>query len=114
MSDENEKEKSEGLSDIVKKVLSTGFNAAFMTEDAIKNAIKDLPLPKEIVNGLLANARSTKTEFISSVKKELKQYLDKIDVTREIDRVLRDYDLEVNAKIKFSKKKFSKENESGE
>jgi hypothetical protein len=99
--DENNKK---NLTDIFKKVVSTGINAAFLTEDAIKEAISDLPLPKDIVNGLLQNAKTTKTEFISSIKNELKSYLNKIDISREIDKVLDRYDLEVNAKISFKKK----------
>lgn len=110
MSDESKKEDREdkGLGDVFKKVLSTGLSAAFMTEDAVKKLTQDLPLPKEIVNGLLANAKSTKTEFISGVKKEFKSYLDRLDVTKEIDRVLENYDIEVKANIKFNKKKNKK------
>lgn len=109
MSDNGSDEKDDkGLGDVFKKVLSTGLTAAFMTEDAVKKLTQDLPLPKEIVNGLLANAKSTKTEFITGVKKEFKSYLDRLDVTKEIDRVLENYDIEVNAKVKFNKKKSDK------
>lgn len=101
---EEDKDKK-NLSDIFKKVISTGVSAAFMTEDAVKGIIGDLPLPKEMVNGLLQNAKNTKDDFISSVKTELKSYLDRIDVSKEIDRVLENYDLEINANIKFNKKK---------
>jgi hypothetical protein len=112
MSDNETDDKDEkGLGEVFKKVLSTGLTAAFMTEDAVKKLTQDLPLPKEIVNGLLANAKSTKTEFITGVKKEFKQYLDRLDVTKEIDRVLENYDIEVNAKVKFNKKKNSKDKE---
>ena len=92
------------ITDIFKKVVNTGISAAFMTEDTVKNLIQDLPLPKEMAQGLLANAKQTKEEFVGSVKNELKTYLDKIDLSKEIDRVLEKYDVEVNAKIKFNKK----------
>lgn len=95
---------SKGLSDILKKVVSTGISAAFMTEDAVKGILQDLPLPKDAIQGLVQNAKNTKDEFVGSVKNELKHYLNKIDLSREIDRVLEDYDLEINAKIKFKKK----------
>ncbi|MEE2670515.1 MAG: hypothetical protein VYA54_02325 [Bdellovibrionota bacterium] len=102
MSDKNEKE---SLADILKKVVNTGVSAAFMTEDAIKNMVGDLPLPKELVQGLINNAKSTRDDFITSVKTELKERLERIDVSKEIDRILENYDVEVNAKIKFSPKK---------
>lgn len=101
---EDDKDKK-NISDIFKKVINTGVSAAFMTEDKVKELIQDLPLPKEMVNGLLQNAKSTKDDFISSVKSELKSYLDKIDVSKEIDRVLENYDLDITANIKFNKKK---------
>jgi hypothetical protein len=102
----NKEEKDEHkITDIFKKVVSTGISAAFMTEDAVKNIIQDLPIPKEVVNGLLSNAKNTKDEFISSVKGELKEYLGKIDIAKEIDRIVENYDIEVNAKIKLTPKK---------
>ncbi len=99
-----EKKEDKNLSDIFKKVVNTGISAAFMTEDAVKNIIQDLPLPKEMVNGLLQNAKQTKTEFITSVKTELKDYLNKIDLSKEVDRIIENYDIEVNAKIKLTPK----------
>lgn len=99
---------TKGLSDILKKVVTTGMGAAFMTEEAVKDLLHGLPLPKEMVQGLLANAKSSKDEFIKSVKTELKQYLDRIDLSKEIDRILDDYDMEINAKIKFKKRSGSK------
>ena len=100
-----EEKDKKNITDLFKKVVNTGISAAFMTEDTVKNLIQDLPLPKEMAQGLLANAKQTKEEFVGSVKNELKNYLDKIDLTKEIDRVLDTYDVEVNAKIKFNRKK---------
>lgn len=96
------------LSDILKKVMSTGISAAFMTEEAVKGVLQDLPLPKEVLNGLLQNAKHTKDEFLVSIKNELKEHLDKIDISKEIDKVLENYDLNVSANISFSKKKKTK------
>ena len=102
-----EEKDKKNITDILKKVVNTGISAAFMTEDAVKGILQDLPLPKEMINGLLHNAKNTKDEFIGSVKNELKTYLNKIDLSKEIDRVLENYDLQINANIKFHKKKKS-------
>jgi hypothetical protein len=109
--DDNEKKsdkENKNITDIFKKVVNTGISAAFMTEDAVKNIIQDLPLPKEIANGLVQNAKHTKDEFISSVKTELKEYLDKVDLSKEVDRIIEKYDIEVNAKVKLTPKKIPK------
>lgn len=107
-----EKEKEGKIGDLLKKVLSTGVSAAFMTEEGVRAVLKDLPLPKDIVGSLVENARSTKTEFVSSVKNELKSYLDKIDLSREIDKIAEKYDFEVKATISLKRKKKGKGQES--
>ena len=93
------------LGEILKKVVSTGVTAAFMTEESVRTLLKDVPLPKDIVGGLLENAKNTKAEFVSSVKNELKSYLDKIDLSREIEKIAEKYDFEVKATISLTKKK---------
>lgn len=111
----SEEQKDGKLGDLLKKVLTTGVTAAFMTEEGVRAVLKDLPLPKDMVGSLIENAKTTKTEFVSSVKNELKSYLDKIDLTREIDKIAEKYDFEVKATISLKKKKKGKgaESESG-
>lgn len=101
MSDGEKDNKVEGL---LKKVLTTGVTAAFMTEESVRALLKDVPLPKDIVGGLVENAKNTKTEFVAGVKNELKQYLDKIDLSKEIDKIAEKYDFEVKATISLKKK----------
>jgi hypothetical protein len=108
MSDGEKDGKVEG---ILKKVLTTGVTAAFMTEETVRAVLKDLPLPKEIVGGLVENAKITKTEFVNGVKNELKSYLDKIDLTKEFDKIAEKYDFEVKATISLKKKKKNKGDE---
>lgn len=105
MSDGEKDSKVEG---ILKKVLTTGVTAAFMTEESVRALLKDVPLPKDIVGGLVENAKNTKTEFVAGVKNELKQYLDKIDLSKEIDKIAEKYDFEVKATISLKKKKKGK------
>jgi hypothetical protein len=108
---EDNREKDGKIEGILKKVLTTGVSAAFMTEESVRSLLKDVPLPKDIVGSLVENAKNTKTEFISGVKNELKSYLDKIDLTREIDKIVDKYDFEVKATISLKKKKKSKTDE---
>ena len=108
---EDNKDKDGKLGEIMKKVLTTGVTAAFMTEESVRALLKDVPLPKDIVGGLLENAKTTKSEFVSSVKNELKSYLDKIDLSKEIDKIIEKYDFEVKATISLKKKKKDKTEE---
>ena len=105
---EDQKDKDGKIGDLLKKVLTTGVTAAFMTEESVRTLLKDVPLPKDIVGGLVENAKNTKTEFVSGVKNELKSYLDKIDLSKEIDKIAEKYDFEIKATISLKKKKKTK------
>ncbi|EQC51404.1 hypothetical protein [Bacteriovorax sp. DB6_IX] len=100
----SEDKKDSGLGDVIKKVVSIGVGAAFMTEESVKNILGDLPLPKDIVNGLLQNAKNSKEEFITSMKEEVGNHLSKVDPKKLLEEVLQEYDVEVNAKFSFKKK----------
>ena len=66
MSDSNNEDgkKESSFSDVIKKVVSVGVGAAFMSEESVKNMLGDLPLPKDIINGLYSNAKGAKEDFI--------------------------------------------------
>ncbi len=96
--------KNEGLSDIIKRVVSIGVGGAFMTEEAVRKILDDLPLPKDIVTGLIANAKNAKGEFVDGIREEVRSYLSKVDPEQLVDRVLQKYDIEVEARFKFSPK----------
>jgi hypothetical protein len=104
MSDDEPEEKESRLGNVFKKVVSSGINAAFQSEESIRNKLSEIPVPKEVMQSLLNNAKSTKEDFLESAKTELKQYLQKINLSKEIDRILEEFELVVDAKINFKKK----------
>lgn len=82
----NKKKKKEGnedtssLGDLVKKLVSS---------------------PDQIVQKL-----STTTQDVTqALKAETKKYLDKIDLSKEIEKILEKYDFEIKATVKLKKKK---------
>ena len=116
MSDEendNDNNKDNKISDIIKKVVSVGVGAAFMTEDAVKNILSDLPLPKDIVSGLLQNAKSAKEDFSTTIRDELRIHLSKVDPKILMEELVENYDIEFNTKVSFKKRDDdSKQNKS--
>ena len=104
MSKEDKGDKDSGIGDVIKKVVSIGIGAAFMTEDAVRTVLNDLPLPKQIVSGLIQNAQSAKEEFIGNVREELKGHFSKIDPSSLIQELVENYDIEINAKLNFTRK----------
>jgi polyhydroxyalkanoate synthesis regulator phasin len=96
--------KDSPIGDIIKKVVSVGVGAAFMTEESVKKILDDLPLPKDIITGLVQNAKGAKEDFTSSIRDELRGYLSKVDPSKIVSDILDRYDLEIETKIKFKKK----------
>ncbi len=96
--------KESPLGDIIKKVVSVGVGAAFMTEESVKKVLEDLPLPKDIVTGLVQNAKGAKEDFTKGIREELKNYLSKVDASKIATDILDKYDVEVEAKFRFKKK----------
>ncbi len=102
--DNKKSDKESSIGDVIKKVVSIGVGAAFMTEDAVRGILHDLPLPKDIVTGLVQNAKTAKDDFSNSVREELRSYLMKIDPQTLVQDVVDKYDIEVNATFKFKLK----------
>jgi len=96
-----------GLGDMFKKIASVGMGAAFMTEESIKGVLNDLPVSKEIITGLVQNARGAKEDFTKGLREEFSKYLSRLDKESLIDYLVENYDVEVNASLKFKKKEDS-------
>ena len=99
----NEK-KDSPIGDIIKKVVSVGVGAAFMTEESVKKILEDLPLPKDIISGLVQNAKGAKEDFTKGIREEVGNHLSKIDISKITSELLDHYDIEFEAKFKFKKK----------
>lgn len=106
MSDKKD-EKEGRISETVKKIISVGVGAAFMTEDAVKGVLQDLPISKDILSGLVQNAKSTKEEFVNSLRDEVRSYLKNLDASVLLDNILERYDIDVQTTVKFKKKESS-------
>lgn len=96
--------KSSPIEGMIKKIVSVGVGAAFMTEESVKKIMEDLPLPKEILTGLVQNAKGAKEDFTNGIREEIRNYLSKVDASKLASDILDKYDVEVEAKFKFKKK----------
>jgi len=112
MTNKKSGDKESPIGDVIKKVVSIGVGAAFMTEDAVKNILSDLPLPKDIVSGLLQNAKTAKLDFTDGIRKEIRDYLTKVDLEKFVETTLENYDFEVNAKVSLKRKQDNQEEDS--
>jgi hypothetical protein len=109
MTDSNEKEDASGIGskagDLLKKAITVGLGAAFLTEESIRALVGELKLPKELVANLLAQASSTRSEFLGKFSAEmLEKIQSKIDPVELVNEVLRKNDIELTVKIRVSPK----------
>lgn len=104
-SSEEGETKGEGLfGDVMKKVLSVGMGAAFMTEDVVKKYVNDLPIPKDMANGLMQNAKGVKEDFLKSIQEEVRKHLARVDPKKLADELASKYDIQINATVRFKRK----------
>lgn len=79
----------------------TGVGAMFMTEEGIRNALSDMKMPKNVIAAAVAQADRTKREISGMVAKEVRQFLDRIEVDEIIQKTLAGQTVEIKATIKF-------------
>lgn len=101
----NDSKKEEGLiGEALKKVFTAGVSAAFMTEEGIRNYLKDAKLPKDILNIVLQSANKSKDEITNKVSKEMIAMLQKIDFVNEFSKFAETHKFKISAEIEIQKK----------
>ncbi len=90
-------------SELMKKVLTIGVGAFFLTEESLKNLIADFKLPKELLNAILESTEKTKSEFLQLLAKEvMRPVAEKIDITHIVESILKKNDVII--KVQFQQK----------
>ncbi len=88
-------------SDFVKKILTVGVGTIFLTEEALKNLVSELKLPKELLTGVLESASKTKNEFLSRLSKDvLDRVMQKVQLESLVQEVLAKNEIEVTIRFK--------------
>src|SRR5262245_45675752 len=89
------------ISEALKRALYAGIGAVFTTEEGVRKMVSDFSLPKDVANYLITQAQGTKNELFRVVASELRGWLDKIDIQRELTRMLTMVSVEVKTEIRF-------------
>jgi hypothetical protein len=100
----NEDEDIPKWGEVLRKVMSVGLGAAFMTEESVRSALGGLNLPKEVLAGILQGANKSKEEFLNKVGNETIKLLSKIDFVKEASRFVEEHKFKINAEIEVVKK----------
>lgn len=109
----NDDENSPKWAEMLKRVMSVGLGAAFMTEESIRNTLSDMKLPKDVLNNILTGANRSKEEFLNRIGNETIRLISKIDFVKEASRFVEEHKFRINAEIEVIKKDPASKNGDG-
>lgn len=86
---------------LTRRILTLGLGAYFLTEDTVRRYVKDAKIPRNIAQGIVANASKGKDELYGFLARELSKFLEQMDLQAELDRFVRSHKVRINAEIEF-------------
>lgn len=90
--------------DAMREITLTGLATFFMTEDSVRNYLREKKFPKELVSLFLDGMNRKKEDFYGLLAKEFGRVLGKIDISKEIERFLERHKIHLEAKVSFERK----------
>ena len=100
--DKSVRKRLEGLvPDLVKRTFYAGLGAVFTTEEGIRKLANDFSLPKDVVTYLVNSAQSTKDELYRIVARELRGFLEGLNLSQELAKLLTTLSFEVKMEARF-------------
>jgi hypothetical protein len=88
------------IPDLVKKTFSAGMGAVFSTEEGIRKIAKDINIP-DVVGYLGSTADTTKDKVLEIVAREVREFLQTMNLGEEIAKLLTTLSFEVKTEIRF-------------
>ena len=91
--------------DLMKKVLTVGVGAIFLTEESLKGLVSEFKLPKELLAGILDSAGKTKNEFLRTLSQDvLSRVVDRVDPAAVLQEFLTKNEVEFTIKLNVKPK----------
>ena len=100
--DKSVRQRLEGLvPDLVKRTFYAGLGAVFTTEEGIRKLATEFSLPKDVASYLINSAQSTKDELFRIVAKEMREFLQGLNLNAEMQKLLTQLSFEIKTEIRF-------------
>jgi hypothetical protein len=87
--------------DLVKRTFYAGLGAVFTTEEGIRKLANEFSLPKDVVAYLINSAQSTKDELFRIVAREIRGFLENVNLSQELAKLLTTLSFEVKMEARF-------------
>ncbi len=93
------------IRDVLRRAVEKGVEAGLGTltraDSAVRGALEDGKLPKEVMNVVFSSIDDTKNALVRGVAKEVRDFLEATDVAQEFYRALTSLSFEVKTEIRF-------------
>ena len=87
--------------DLLKRTVYAGLGALFTTEEGIRKLAADFQLPKDVANYLIHQAASSKDEVLRIFAREIRGFLDNVNISGELQKLLTSLSFEIKTEIRF-------------
>lgn len=89
------------IPEMVKRTFAAGLGALFTTEEGIRRLTKELSLPREVAGYLANTAGDAKDELLRIIAREVREFLESVNLSEEIAKMLTMLSFEVKTEIRF-------------
>lgn len=87
--------------ELVKKGFTAGMGALLTSEEGIRRITKEMTLPKDIAGYLVNTASASKDEVLRIVAREVREFLQSVNLSEEIAKMLTTLSFEIKTEIRF-------------
>ncbi|MEO5969992.1 MAG: hypothetical protein ABIQ95_08695 [Bdellovibrionia bacterium] len=95
--------------EMMKKVLTVGVGALFLTEESLRALVSDFKLPKELLSAILESANKMKGDFLKNLSSDLmSQLMSHVDVAKLVEEIVAKNEIELKINVNFKPKKADK------
>jgi hypothetical protein len=92
--------------ELMKKVLTVGVGALFLTEESLRALVSDFKLPKELLSAILDSANKMKGDFLKHLSEDLiSQLMSQVDVSKLLKELAIENEIEFKVLVNLKPKK---------
>ena len=81
--------------------MDVGASALFTTEEGIRRLATEFQLPRDVAAYLLTQASSSKDEVLRIIAQEIRRFLETVNVSGELQKLLTSLSFEIKTEIRF-------------
>jgi hypothetical protein len=92
--------------EMMRKVLTVGVGAVFLTEESLRAMVSEWKLPKEVISAILESSKKTKNEFLQTLSQDVfSKVVDKVDPVALLQEFITRNEIEFHIKVGIKPKK---------